>query len=581
MIIKTPRPLWRLAFTIAIVLYAGLVTPALAAPPTNSAPALARWQSDGPTTQDTGRVIVTFAANSLHDAGAILSERYASHVVRDITALDTAIITVPAGQEMAAAAELSSLPGIVRAEPDAPVYAAMQPNDPYYASHQWNMALINAPAAWDSPASAGESVIAIIDTGIDLEHPELASKIVPGIDLVNHDDIAQDDHAHGTHVAGIAAAIGNNGQGVAGVAWNARLMPVKILDQDGRGYMSTLAEAIIWAADHGADIINMSVASLSNNLTVRDAIQYAHDRGVVLVAAAGNAYSMGDLTIYPAAFDHVIGVGSVGSEFEHASYSSAGPFVDVVAPGGHSNVGPTVYSTFWRAGEHTYNHAEGTSMAAPHVTGLAALLKAADGSLSPDEIEQVITTTARDLGEPGRDNLFGAGCIDMSAALAVVQPPYLPTTETIYVEAESGRLLTPMRVQPDVQTPSGAFAVSAVAGAGAVELRFTLDQPGLVYLWGLVSSESAGASAFYVSIDNSPQMRWDVLTSAAWDWSPIIDATTGVQKSFALEAGIHVVRFHSAEGSARLDAMAIGGNPTMTSTNLANAYMQVVTQNAG
>ena len=583
MIDNTPRRLWRILLIISILLLnAGMAAPALAAPPdgvtdTPSAQ-LAPWKSDPSNAGSTGRVIVKFAGDTVHSVDSLLSEEYASRVVDDIQSLAVAIIDVPAGQEDAIAAKLSSLPGVVRAEVDALVYAAMQPNDPYYASQQWNMNLINAPTAWDITTGTGEIVIAIIDTGIDLGHPELADKIVAGIDLVNDDDIAQDDHAHGTHVAGIAAAVGNNGQGVAGVAWNARLMPVKILDQDGRGYMSTLAEAIVWATDHGTDIINMSIASLSNNLTVRDAIDYAYAHGVILVAAAGNAYSMGALTIYPAAFDHVIGVGSVGSEYEHASYSSAGPFVDVAAPGGHSNIGPTIYSTFWQNGVHTYNHAEGTSMAAPHVTGLAALLKATDASLGPDEIEQIITSTAIDLGEPGRDELYGAGCIDIAAALQSLQPEYPPATETLYMEAEYGRMRTPMSVQIDPSTPSGAFAVSPVGEAGTVEMRFTLDQPQLVYLWGLTSAEQAGVTSFNVSIDDSAPIRWDFSASESWDWNPITDATSGSHVSFALDAGNHAIRFYVHQGGIRLDAIAIGGNPAATSSSLSNAYLQVVSQ---
>ena len=253
-------------------------------------------------------------------------------------------------------------------------------------------------------------------------------------------------------------------------------------------------------------------------------------------------------------------------------------FVDVAAPGGHSNMGPTIYSTFWQNGAHTYNHAEGTSMAAPHVTGLAALLKDADANLTPDEIEQIITSTAADIGDAGRDDMFGAGRIDMAAALKAVQPEYPPASETTYIEAESGRLLTPMKVETDANTPSGAFALSSMAGEGTVELRFTLDRPQLVYVWGLTSAEQDGAGTYHVSVDSSVELQWDFPVSNDWAWNPITNAATGSPMELALDAGSHFVRFSASGGGARLDAIAVGGNEATTASYLASEYIQAVAQ---
>lgn len=579
---KAPCPLWRILLTATVVANLSLIlltAPVSAAGPSSAlgAPAPLQIMPAEAALDNTGRVIVRFAGDSLHSTSMALLEERSLQVIGTIEPLSVTVIEVPAGQEFDVAAELSELPCIAWAEPDGPVYAAMQPNDPHFADNQWNMDLINTPVAWDISQGTDEVVIAIIDTGIDLGHPDLADKIVAGIDLVNHDDVAQDDHAHGTHVAGIAAAIGNNGQGVAGVDWNSRLMPIKILNAAGGGYMSDLAQGIIWATDHGADVINMSVASLSNSQTVREAIEYAHIHGVALVAASGNAYQMGYLTIYPAAFDHVIAVGAIGANSEHSSYSSAGSFVDVAAPGGHSNVGPTIYSTFWQNGEHTYNFAEGTSMAAPHVTGLAALLKAVNPDLTPDEIETAIESTAADLGEPGWDELFGSGRIDVAAALESVQPLQPePAMVPIYVEAEMGRLLTPMNVSTDDRVPSGEYVVSPVAEAGLVEMRFSLDQPQTVYVWGLTRADHAGANSFYVSVDDGPALRWDFEVSDEWIWSSVTNADTGAHQPFTLDAGYHAIRFQTREAGSCLDAIAVGSDASATMQSLSGHYLQTI-----
>jgi thermitase len=321
------------------------------------------------------------------------------------------------------------------AELDYLAQAYGTPNDPSF-SRQWNMTKINAPAAWDVSSGSASTTIAIVDTGIDLAHPDLQSKIVAGYDFVNNDSTAQDDEGHGTHCAGIAAALSNNAVGVAGVNWQARLMPVKVLDNQGSGSFSNVASGITWAADHGATVISMSLGGSGVSDALRDAVNYAYSRGVIIVAAAGNEYTQGNPVSYPAALEHVIGVAATTTSDGHAYYSNTGFYVDIAAPGGDSS--GSIYSTLWNASGSTYGTMSGTSMATPHVAGLAAMLKGINGSLTPEAVEWVMQYTAVDLGAAGRDDVFGWGRINMLAAVNAAgnpQPTPTPTVSPCLIES--------------------------------------------------------------------------------------------------------------------------------------------------
>ena len=322
--------------------------------------------------------------------------------------------------------ELKKDPSIEYAEPNYKRQAQITtPNDTYYSGYQWNMPIIRANYVWDITRGSNSTVIAIIDTGVSLTHPDLSSKIIAGYDFVDNDSNPMDEQGHGTHVAGIAAAITNNGVGVAGVNWNARIMPVRVLDENGSGWDSDIAEGIIWAADNGADVINMSLGGpTSYPYTLQSAVDYAYSHGVVVVAAVGN--SPNGIPIYPASCSHVIGVGATNSSDQRASFSNYGTFVDVTAPG------ETIASTYWSGGANVYAQASGTSMATPHVAGLAALLAGQYPTFTPAQIEGAIENTAFDLGASGYDIYYGYGRID--AYKAITQLDHFavstPTTQT-------------------------------------------------------------------------------------------------------------------------------------------------------
>lgn len=314
---------------------------------------------------------------------------------------------------ISALSSFSNDPAVEYAEPNYIYHALASPNDTYYSSYQWNMRIMNADTGWDIYKGSSSVIIAVIDTGVSVAHPDLADKITAGAnagyDFVDNDNNPTDANGHGTHVAGIAAAMTNNGTGVAGVDWNAKIMPVRVLDASGSGDTNDVSSGIYWAADHGAKVINMSLGDSAYSQTVQNAINYAYGKGVVVVAAAGNN---GNSTVfYPASGAHVISVAATDSFDNRASFSNYNSFVDVAAPG------VNIWSTFWNSGSNTYQYESGTSMATPHVAGLAALVAGLHTGWTPDQIENLIESTATDRGAAGRDNYYGFGRIDVRAAL--------------------------------------------------------------------------------------------------------------------------------------------------------------------
>jgi type VII secretion-associated serine protease mycosin len=301
---------------------------------------------------------------------------------------------------------------------DVPIHALGAPtgSDPI-EPRQWDLAKIHAAEAWNRSTGEG-AVVAVIDTGVDASHPDLAGQVLTGFDELTQTPGADTDpNGHGTHVAGTIAAVTGNGIGVGSIAPDARILPVRVLRADGGGYMSDAANGVVYAADHGADVINMSIGATEEDYSMTSAIAYARSRGVVIVAAAGNERQRGNAPGYPAAEDGVIAVAATDADDVVASYSNQGGYVDVAAPGS------AIISTYPVALSGSgYALLNGTSMASPHVAAVAALLKAYDPALTPDQVAGVLESSATDLGAPGRDDDYGYGRIDAAAALAAVTP---------------------------------------------------------------------------------------------------------------------------------------------------------------
>lgn len=314
-------------------------------------------------------------------------------------------------------------------EYEAPISGTYAPDDPdYYDSGKtYALPAIHADAAWDVTRGSSDTIIAIIDTGISAQHPEFAGRLVGGYDFVHDDNDPSDDHGHGTHVAGIAAAAIDNAQGTAGVCPGCSLMPIKVLNEHNSGTWFNAAQGLVYAVDNGADIINMSLGATTGSETIATAIAYAVSQGVLVVAAAGNEGS--HEPFYPAAYDGVLAVSASDSDDVLWGLSNFGHYIDVAAPG------YLIYSTD-RQLDNTYNgysFKSGTSMAAPHVAGLAGLLLSQDPKRSPAALTQIISDSAWDLGTPGWDSQFGYGRIDAGAALGATPaavPPGASGTDT-------------------------------------------------------------------------------------------------------------------------------------------------------
>ncbi len=312
-------------------------------------------------------------------------------------------------------------------EPDVVVTGALTPNDPAFTirSSVYGQLLVEAPQGWNIYSGGMEGIIAILDTGVNLNHPEFAGRLLPGYDFINEDNDPSDDHGHGTHVAGIAAAALNNQAGGAGICPNCTILPVKVLDGGNKGTWGTVAAGIYYAVDQGARVINLSLGATASSKTLEKAIQYAEEHDVLVVAAAGNAAST--TPFYPAALPYVVGVGATTDQDTLWPLSNTGGYIDLTAPGHR------IYSTFLNP---DYAYMSGTSMATPFVSGLAGLLVSFNPAWTRDEIFQLMTANADDLGAPGKDAQYGFGRINVHRTLVAAnggvdapEPAAPPTDE--------------------------------------------------------------------------------------------------------------------------------------------------------
>jgi serine protease len=365
---------------------------------------------------------------------------------------DFQLVHIPAGQDpVSAAARLASEPGVEYAEPDPLVHPLYKPNDRLY-SYQWNFQRIGMEAAWDlNKGGSARTTVAVLDTGVAYrdsgafaQAPDLAgTKFVAGYDFIWNDEVPLDSDGHGTHVTGTIAETTNNDLGVAGMAFGVSIMPVKVLtsDWDDRQHapnestMSILAQGIRWAADHGANVINMSLGADEPSSAVESAIRYAVGKGVFIAVAAGNSGDTDNAAEWPASYaasiDGVMAVAAVDYNLARAAYSTHRDYVEIGAPGGNLDADlnndsygdgilqQTFDPTYLEQdifNRFAYMFYEGTSMATAHVSALAALLHD-QGITSPGAIEAAIKQTATKKPASGRDNDIGYGIVDPRAAL--------------------------------------------------------------------------------------------------------------------------------------------------------------------
>jgi thermitase len=365
-------------------------------------PLLAQVGAASPDAFAPGRVLMLpragLPAAALQDmlgkAGAHRSTRIGNTELR--------IVELPPGLEKQAVERLSRHPHVKFAELDRVAAPAAPTNDPYYGS-AWHLPKVKASTAWDSSTGSGVT-IAVLDTGVDGSHPDLSARMVPGWNFYNNNSNTSDVHGHGTAVAGSAAATMNNGIGVAAVAGNARIMPVRVADANAYATWSTIAQGITWAADNGARVANISFVGTTDSSTVRNAAQYFKDLGGLVLVAAGNNNRKESFASTTA----MIPVVATDSSDLKASFSSWGDFVSISAPG------VDVWTTTRGGG---YQQWWGTSIATPVTAGVVALMMARNPSLPASQIESLLYSTSVDLGAAGRDAVFGYGRVDAAAAV--------------------------------------------------------------------------------------------------------------------------------------------------------------------
>lgn len=411
------------------------------------------------------------------------------------------------------------------------VYQALEvPNDPDY-SKQWNLRSIKVESAWDETKGSGVTV-AVIDTGITIVPDLKNTKFVPGYDFVNNRVEAEDDSGHGTHVAGTIAQSTNNGYGVAGIAYEANLMPLKVLSAFGGGTVADIAEAIKFAADNNADVINMSLGGGGESQLLKEAIDYAYQKGVVVVAAAGNANQ--NAASYPARFPHVIGVAALDASGEKAPYSNFGAGVDISAPGGvGSGAGGILQETINpETGIGVFAAFQGTSMAAPHVAGVAALVKAA-GVEEPDQVLSVLQKSSLVIQNDAL-NQFGAGQLDAGAAVKLAMRGQISFRDFFRWLRDNGYL------NPRFWIDGGAIALlpkmAMVLGSYLLAWFLRIYFP-FTWSWSLFSGLIAGSSGLFFLqgfyIFDLPQWPFRVLGSSIPELGSAIQGSHVLNPLFA------------------------------------------------
>jgi len=375
-----------------------------------------------------GEVVVKLKPGVGLKAMMEVDARFKSEIEEEVPQIGVKVLKVAPSEMPAAIAAYKGDSQVAYAEPNYIAEGAYEPNDPYYRyGYQWGLKKIEAPSAWDivrlsltnvSPGSP-EVIVAVVDSGAAPNHPDLEGRLVPGYNFIATSGDTSDDLGHGTHVAGVIAAGTDNSIGIAGVSFRSRIMPVKVLNSKGYAKYSDVAKGIVYAADHGAKVINLSLGGYTSSSYLQDAVSYAWSKGAVVVAAAGNDKS--DKPFYPAACTDAIAVSATDRNDARASFSNYGSYISVAAPG------VSIYSTYWRRGSNYYASMNGTSAAAAHVSGVAALLLSQDGTMTNAAVRKLIEGETDDRGNPGWDRYYGHGRVNAYRALKAAESTPSPS----------------------------------------------------------------------------------------------------------------------------------------------------------
>lgn len=329
----------------------------------------------------------------------------------EIRGIAARVIRAPKASAELLKGELARDANIEYVEPDFIAQALGTSNDPYFVQgSQWHLSKIQAPTAWDTTTGSSTQVVAVIDSGVRASHPDLVGKVLVGYDYVANDNDANDENGHGTGVAGTLSPESNNQIGVCGVAWANPILPVRVLDANGSGNYSAIANGIIYAADRGAKVINLSLGGTSSSRALQDAINYAWNKQCVIVAAAGNNGS--NVAFYPAACTNVVAVSATNASDTRPTWSNFGSYVDVSAPG------VDILSVY---GTDQYAAWNGTSFSSPVASGVVALMAAANSTLTNVQLVDLLIKNSDDIGALGKDVYYGSGRVNANRAVTAAK----------------------------------------------------------------------------------------------------------------------------------------------------------------
>lgn len=409
-----------------------------------------------------GRILVKFHDRILPAHARNIIAALGARDADEVPNIGVHILDLPyQANERAFVQRFQEQPEVEFAELDQIVAPAdVTPNDPLYpTSESWGLRKIQAPSAWITNTGSSDVVIAIVDTGVDGTHEDLATKMVSGWNVYDNNSNTSDVFGHGTKVAGTAAASSNNFIGVAGVAWGCKIMPVRISNTNGSATYSAMASGITWAANHGAKVANLSYVATSSS-TVRSAAQFMQSKGGVTVVAAGNS------SVFDSASDnpYVLTVSATDETDSLSYFSNTGNNIDLAAP-------EAAYSTRMNGG---YTFAGGTSISSPAVAGVAALVLSVNPNLSPAEVQDILKRSADDLGPAGWDPSFGSGRVNAARAVAMAGGTPAPTPSPTPVPSPSPSPTPPTPTPtplPSPDTTSPTVTITAPVNGAKVAVN--------------------------------------------------------------------------------------------------------------
>jgi subtilisin family serine protease len=454
-----------------------------------------------------GQLLIKSKAGTPRDKMKEILANHGAVTAGEITQIKVKLIRVPEHALEKVKAALEKNPHISFVERNFIAQGAAEPNDEKYPS-QWHLPKISAPDGWDMCTGSDIAPIAIIDSGVDPTHPDLSDKLLSGYNFLENNTDTHDVRGHGTAVAGTAAAISNNVAGVAGVAWGNPIMPLVVLNSDNYGSYYNVARAITFAADHGIRVINLSLGGSSSSSTMQNAINYAWTKGTLIFASAAN-YST-STPYYPAACEHVVAVSATTSSDTRASFSNYGNWIDIAAPG------VSILTTSRGGG---YGYWNGTSFSSPVAAGLAGLIISANPDLTNTQVVEIITQNADDLGDPGFDQYYGYGRVNVHASLVAAIGTTAPEPEQ---EPDITDPLVSITYPEEGSTVSSSITVSVTAtdNVGVERVELYIDG-------ALFGTSSTWPHNFYWNTNDLPDGYYE-LSATGYDTSGNIGYSNSV-----------------------------------------------------